>query len=100
MWRSPANCDWGAPNPRKAPNGTAFVNIARPEMRTWSHAYGPAAWMMARDKTTGESVTYAPPSITTSMSCASSRPSRPSPVRCRTSAGCRLVVAAMSSPRS
>src|SRR6266699_1489496 len=80
MWRSPANCDWGAPNPRNAPNGTAFVNIARPVMRTCSQAYGPAAWMIARDRTTGDSVTYAPPSITTSMSWARSRPSRASPV--------------------
>src|SRR6058998_3604423 len=40
--------------------------------------------MIARDRTTGDSVTYAPPSITTSMSCASSRPSCESPVRCRT----------------
>ena len=39
-------------------------------------SYGPAAWMVPRDSTTGDSVAVAPPSMTKSMSIASSVPSR------------------------
>src|SRR3989442_520185 len=45
--------------------------------------------MMPRDSTTGDRVTYAPPSSTTSMSWARSRPSVVSAVRWRTSDGGR-----------
>ena len=62
--------------------------------------FGPAAWIVPRDSTTGVSVQYAPPSMTKSMSIASSRPSRAIAVRCRVLDGCRFVVAAMSSARS
>src|SRR5438034_456459 len=56
--------------------------------------------MMPRDSTTGDRVTYAPPSSTTSMSWARSRPSVVSAVRWRTRDGWRFVVDAMSSGRS
>jgi hypothetical protein len=97
---SSANSDCGAPNPRKAPCGGAFVATARAWMRTWSTSYGPAAWMHPRDSTTCDSVEYAPPSTTKSMSSATSFPSRVTAVRCRVRDGCRFVVAAMSSARS
>jgi hypothetical protein len=43
--------------------------------------------MVPRDNTTGESVQYAPPSMTNSMSIASSRPSPSSAVRWRVREG-------------
>ena len=67
---SAANWTCGAPNPRKAPFGGVFVRVARAEMRTFGQRYGPPAWIAPRDRTTGVSVQYAPPSMTTSMSCA------------------------------
>ena len=90
---------WGAPKPRNAPCGGTFVATARPRMRTWSHRYGPAAWIVPRESTTGDSVQYAPPSMTKSTSIASSRPSRVTAVRCFVRDGCRFVVATMSSAR-
>ena len=53
----------GAPKPRNAPCGGALVATARPRMRTFGQKYGPAAWIVPRDSTTGDSVQYAPPSI-------------------------------------
>ena len=53
--------------------------------------------MVPRDSTTGDSVQYAPPSITNSMSIASSLPSRRSRSDAASATGCRLVVATMSS---
>jgi hypothetical protein len=97
---SAANWDCGAPNPRNAPLGGVFVIAARARIRTLGQAYGPPAWMAPRDRTTGDSVVYAPASRMSSMSWATSRPSRVTPVRWRTTDGCRLVVAAMSSCRS
>ena len=58
----------GAVGRRVGPRG----GRADPDVRA---AVGPPAWMAPRLRTTGVSVQYAPPSITTSMSCASSRPS-------------------------
>ena len=97
---SAANSDWGAPNPRKAPFGGVFVSAARARIRTFGHAYGPAAWIPPRDRTTGDSVVYAPASYTRSMSCATRCPSWVTPVRWRITDGWRFVVAAMSSCRS
>jgi hypothetical protein len=94
---SAANSVWGAPNPRKAPLGGVLVRAARARMRTLGQRYGPPAWIAPRLRTTGVRVQYAPPSMTTSMSWATSVPSRLIPVRCRTTAGWRFVVAAMSS---
>ena len=100
MWRSSAKRLCGAPNPRNAPCGGAFVATARPRTRTFGQKYGPGAWIVPRDRTTGVSVQYAPPSIVKSMSIATSRPSFVMPVRWRVLDGCRLVVATMSSARS
>ena len=99
-WVSAANSVCGAPNPRNAPLGGVFVRVAFARMRTFGQRYGPPACSAPRDSTTGVSVQYAPPSMTTSMSWAMSTPSWVTPVRCRTIAGWRLVVAAMSSWRS
>ena len=94
---SVANSTCGAPNPRNAPLGGVLVRVARARMRTFGQRYGPPEWSAPRLRTTGVSVQYAPPSMTTSMSWARSRPSAVTPVRCRTMAGWRFVVAAMSS---
>src|SRR3984893_19590481 len=91
---------WGAPKPRKAPCGGAFVATACERMRTLGQKYGPAAWIVPRESTTEESVAYAPPSITKSTSIATSLPSRVTPVRCRVRDGWRFVVATISSARS
>ena len=99
-WVSAANSVCGAPNPRNAPFGGVFVRVTRERIRTFGQRYGPPAWSAPRDSTTGDRVQYAPPSITTSMSCATSVPSRRIPVRCVTTAGWRFVVAEMSSWRS
>jgi hypothetical protein len=56
--------------------------------------------MAPRDSTTGDRVTYAPPSITMPMSFDTSTPSGRTTVRIDITAGWRLVVAAMSSRRS
>ena len=53
---STANSTCGAPKPRKAPFGGVFVAIVRARIRTFGQAYGPAAWIAPRDRTTGESV--------------------------------------------
>ena len=97
---SAANSVCGAPKPRNAPFGGVLVTIARPRMRTLGHRYGPPACRTPRESTTGLSVQYAPPSITTSISWATRRPSRVTPVRCLMTAGWRLVVALRSSWRS
>ena len=98
--RSYANVVCGAPKPRNAPCGGWLVATTRPRTRTIGQRYGPAACSTPRDSTTGDSVRYAPPSITTSTSIATSSPSRRTPSRWRMRAGWRLVVAAMSSSRS
>ena len=46
----------GAPNPRNAPCGGAFVATARPRTRMFGQKYGPEAWIVQRDCTTGDSV--------------------------------------------
>ena len=71
---SAANSVCGAPKPRKAPLGGVLVAIARPVMRTFGHRYGPPAWSTPRLSTTGVSVQYAPPSMITSISWATSSP--------------------------
>ena len=48
---------------------------------------GPSACIAPRESTTGVSVTYAPPSTSMSISLATSRPSRITPVRWRMIAG-------------
>src|SRR6266550_7590212 len=53
---SAANSDWGAPKPRNAPFGGVFVATARARIRTLGQEYAPAAWIAARDSTTGVSV--------------------------------------------
>ena len=53
---SAANSDCGAPKPRKAPLGGVLVATARDVMRTLGTSYGPPAWIVARLRTTGESV--------------------------------------------
>src|SRR5881396_2522199 len=53
---SAAKSDCGAPKPRKAPFGGVFVATARARMRTLGQAYAPAAWIAARDSTTGVNV--------------------------------------------
>ena len=58
MWRSSANRLCGAPKPRNAPCGGALVATARPRIRTFGQKYGPAAWIVPRDRTTGDSVQY------------------------------------------
>ena len=78
---STANAACGAPKPRKAPLGGVFVATARDRMRTFGQRYGPPAWRAPRESTTGLSVQYAPPSITTSMSCATSSPVAETPLR-------------------
>ena len=90
----------GAPKPRNAPLGGVLVMAARARTRTLGQRYGPVAWIPPRDTTTGDTVVYAPASSTNSMSCATSRPSRVTPVRCRVTDGWRFVVAARSSCRS
>ena len=55
-WSSAANSTCGAPKPRKAPLGGVFVAMARPRMRVFGQWYGPPAWRMPRDSTTGVSV--------------------------------------------
>ena len=97
---SAANSDCGAPNPRNAPLGGVLVATARDRIRTLSTSYGPPAWIVARESTTGVSVVYAPPSRTRSMSWATIRPSLVRPVRWWITAGWRLVVADRSSWRS
>jgi hypothetical protein len=77
-----------------------LVATARAWIRTCSTSYGPAAWMHPRERTTCESVEYAPPSMTKSMSSATIFPSRVTAVRWRVREGWRFVVAAMSSARS
>ena len=52
--------------------GGVLVAIARPVMRTFGHRYGPPACSTPRLSTTGVSVQYAPPSMITSISCATS----------------------------
>src|SRR5205814_10089757 len=52
----------------KAPCGGMFVATARLFIRTLGQKYGPAAWMVPRESTTGDSVQYAPPSTTKSIS--------------------------------
>ena len=61
---------------------------------------GPVACSVARESTVDESVAYAPPSVSRSISIASNFPSSSSAVRWRTREGWRLVVAAISSMRS
>jgi hypothetical protein len=100
MWRSSANRLCGAPKPRNAPCGGALVATAQPRSRVFGQKYGPAEWIVPRDSTTGDSVQYAPPSITKSTSIARRCPSRETAVRCHVRDGCRFVVAAMSSARS
>ena len=78
---SAANSVCGAPKPRKAPLGGVFVAIARPVIRTFGHRYGPPAWRTPRLSTTGVSVQYAPPSMITSISCATSSPVSETPDR-------------------
>ena len=97
---SAANSTWGAPKPRNAPLGGVLVATARDRIRTFATSYGPPAWIVPRERTTGVSVVYAPPSITRSMSCAVIVPSRRIPVRYRITAGWRFVVADRSSWRS
>ena len=97
---SAANSVCGAPKPRNAPLGGVLVATARDRIRTFATSYGPPAWIVPRERTTGVSVVYAPPSMTTSMSCAAIVPSRRTPVRCRITAGWRFVVADRSSWRS
>ena len=97
---SAANSTCGAPKPRNAPFGGVLVATARDRIRTLATSYGPPAWIVPRDSTTGVSVVYAPPSITRSMSWATIVPSVRMPVRYRITAGWRFVVADRSSWRS
>ncbi len=53
---STANSVWGAPKPRKAPDGGVCVRTARAWMRTFGQAYGPAEWRVPRESTTDDSV--------------------------------------------
>ena len=75
-WVSAANSVCGAPKPRNAPFGGVLVRRRPGRMRTFGQRYGPPAWSAPRLSTTGVSVQYAPPSMTTSMSWATSVPSR------------------------
>ena len=84
---SAANSVCGAPKPRNAPFGGVLVAIARPVIRTFSHRYGPPACSTPRLSTTGVSVQYAPPSMITSISWATSSPVSETPQRLRTTAG-------------
>ena len=105
-----ARCDPCAP-PQRTASAARRTRGTRRSAACWSSSPGRgcgrdrsgtvrSAWIMPRDSTTALSVAYAPPSKTASMSTAVSRPSRVTPVRCRMTAGCRLVVASMSSTRS
>ena len=69
---------WRA-EPAERAVGRRVGAAARARIRTFGQRYGPPAWIAPRDRTTGVSVQYAPPSITTSMSWAMSRPSRVTP---------------------
>ena len=53
---SAANSVWGAPKPRNAPFGGVLVATTREWMRTFGHRYGPPAWSVPRERTTGLSV--------------------------------------------
>jgi hypothetical protein len=63
--------------------GGVLVRVARARIRTFSQRYGPPAWIAPRDSTTGVSVQYAPPSITTLDLLGRDRPVEPDagPVR-------------------
>ena len=54
--RSSAKRLCGAPKPRNAPCGGTLVATARPRTRTFGHEYGPGAWIVPRERTTGDSV--------------------------------------------
>ena len=100
-WVSAANSVCGAPNPRNAPLGGVLVRVARARMRTFGQRYGPPAWMRAarqhdrRERAVRAAVHHDLDVLGEEPAVARSRP-----VRWRTIAGCRLVVAAMSSWRS
>ena len=100
MWRSIAQIVCGAPKPRKAPLGGVLVATAIPSMRACVHAYAPARGGSPRESTTGvRRHVGAAVHRCSAMSSATRAPSFVQPVATSTRAGCRLVVASMSSLR-
>jgi hypothetical protein len=79
--------------------GGVLVCTTRQSIRACFQRYAPAACSTPREATTGESVTYAPPSITMSISQARKSPCSETAVRYFMIAGWRLVVEATSSSR-
>ena len=96
---SAANSVCGAPKPRKAPFGGVFVRVARARIRTFGQRYGPPAWSAARQDDGRQGAVRA--AVHDDLDVLGDQPpSLVTPVRWRTIAGWRLVVALMSSWRS